>query len=214
MGQKGNKNFLCLGDEPVLLRTLRTFSASTLIDNLIVVVAADEVNMTEELLQKADGLKPFMVTAGGAERQYSIANGLELLPNDTDIVLVHDAARPLVSVKVIDDVIHAAKEHGGAIAAVPAKNTVKRADEENFVTDTPPRSELWEVQTPQGFRREVILAAYEKAARENFLGTDDASLAERLPAKVKCVMSDYKNIKITTPEDFVIARAFLEQTEK
>ena len=149
------------------------------------------------------------MTVGGSERQYSIANGLKLLPDDAQIVLVHDAARPLVTVQTINEVIDAAEQFGGGIAAIPEKNTIKVIDAEGFVRYTPPRAELVSVLTPQGFRREILLQAYDRAAEENFLGTDDSSLVERLGVRVKVVAGGYQNIKITTPEDIRIAETFL-----
>ena len=204
-----NKNFLEIDGQPILLHTLLKFSKSDKIDRLIVAAAVDEVEFVEEMLNSAEGLKPFQVVVGGSERQYSIANALKLVSDDCDVVLVHDAARPLVSVETINSVVEAAKICGGAIAAVPEKNTIKVIDDNGFVVDTPQRSKLISVQTPQGFKREIIMQAYEQAERDNFLGTDDASLVERLGCKVKIVKSDYKNIKITTPEDILIAEAFL-----
>ena len=209
MGGGGNKNLLELAGEPVLLRTLKIFSQVERVKFLIVIVAAHEIETVEKILRATENLKPWRVTVGGSERQYSIANGLKLLPDDAEIILVHDAARPLISVRTIDEVIDAAEKFGGAIAAVPAKDTIKIVDAENFVKFTPPRKELVAVQTPQGFRREILLQAYEKAAQENFLGTDDASLVERLGARIKIVASSYENIKITTPEDVSVAETFL-----
>ena len=209
MGGGMNKNFLELAGEPILIRTLKTFSQVDRINFLIVIVAAHEVETVEKLLRGTEGLKNFAVTIGGSERQYSIANGLKLLPEDAEIILVHDAARPLISTRTIEAVIDAAEKFGGAIAAVPVKDTIKFIDAEGFVKQTPPRKELVAVQTPQGFRREILLQAYDKAAEENFLGTDDSSLAERLGAKIKIVTSDYRNIKVTTPEDIGIAENFL-----
>ena len=149
------------------------------------------------------------MTIGGNERQYSIANGLKLLPDDAEIILVHDAARPLISRQTINDVIDAAEKFGGAIAAVPSKDTIKIIDDEGFVKYTPPRRELVVVQTPQGFHREILLRAYDKAAEEKFLGTDDASLVEKLGARIKIVAGGYENIKIMTPEDINVAETFL-----
>ena len=209
MGGVMNKNFLELAGEPILLRTLKTFSQVERVNFFIVIVAAHEVETVEKLLRGTKGIKSWVVTIGGSERQYSIANGLKLLPDDAEIILVHDAARPLISTRTINDVIDAAEKFGGAIAAVPSKDTIKIVDAEGFVKHTPPRSELVAVQTPQGFRREILLQAYEKAATENFLGTDDSSLAERLGVKIKIVASDYQNIKMTTPEDMTIAESFL-----
>ena len=206
-----NKNFLELGGKPILIRTLKTFSRVERINFLIVVVAKNEVEIVEKLLSAEKNLKPYKIVIGGSERQYSIANGLKFVPDDAEIILVHDAARPLVSLKTIEEVIDTAEKFGGAIAAVPEKNTIKIIDAENFVKETPPRSELVAVQTPQGFRKKILLDAYEKAAQDNFLGTDDASLVERIGGKVRIVWSDYKNIKITTPEDISIAENFLSR---
>ena len=207
-----NKVLLTLGGEPILTRTLKTFSAVEEVGELIVVVAADEVTAVERQLQKVTGLKPFQVAAGGSERQYSIYNGLQRVADTADVVLVHDAARPLVTVKTIQAVIDSARAKGGAIAAVPAKNTIKVVDKAGFVESTPPRSMLWEVQTPQGFRKDILLKANEQALQDNFLGTDDASLVERIGVPVAVVKSDYRNIKVTTPEDLLIAEAFLQCT--
>ena len=165
-----NKNFLELDGIPVLIRTLQKFSQSKKIDNLIIAAAGDEIETVKNLLKKFSDLKPFKIVAGGSERQYSIANALKEIADDCEIILVHDAARPLISVKVIDEVIDAAKIYGGAIAAVPEKNTIKIVDENNFVVDTPDRSKLVAVQTPQGFQRKILIDAYEKAAQDKFLG--------------------------------------------
>lgn len=209
MGGGVNKNLLELAGEPILIRTLKTFSRVERVNFLIVVVAKHEVDTVEKLLAATAGLKPWRVTVGGSERQYSIFNGLKLLPDDAEIVLVHDAARPLISARTINDVIDAATEFGGAIASVPSKDTIKVIDAEGFVKYTPPRRDLVSVQTPQGFKREILLQAYAQAQAEKFLGTDDASLVERLGAKVKVVTSGYDNIKITTPEDLSFATALL-----
>ena len=214
LGNVTNKNFLEFDGEKILLMTLKTFSQAPRVEKLIVVVADNEVEQVKKILSAEKNLKPYKIVVGGSERQYSIANALKFIPEDTEIVLVHDAARPLVSQAVIEKVIDAAEKFGGAIAAVPAKNTIKFIDAENFVKSTPPRSELVEVQTPQGFKKNILLRAYQKAKEENFLGTDDASLVERLGEKIKIVESDYKNIKITTPEDLKIAETFLSAEKK
>lgn len=211
MGAGTNKIFLELCGESVLVRTLKTFSQSERINFLIVVT--NEVETVTEILKATPNLKPFAVTAGGSERQYSIANGLKLVPAETKTILVHDAARPLVTLETIEKVIDAAEKFGGAIAAVPEKNTIKIINAEGFVKSTPPRADLVAVQTPQGFSKEILMRAYEQAAQDNFLGTDDASLVERIGGKIKIVPDSYKNIKITTPEDIKIAETFLEAKE-
>lgn len=208
-----NKNFLQLDGNTILIRTLQTFSQSDNIDYLIIAAAADEIETIISMLNDVSDLKPFTVVKGGSERQYSIANALKVVPADCEIILVHDAARPLISVKTIDEVVEAARLYGAAIAAVPEKNTIKVIDKDNFVINTPQRSQLVSVQTPQGFQRDILIKAYEQAERDNFLGTDDSSLVERLGYKVKIVKSDYCNIKITTPEDILIAEAFLRRND-
>lgn len=209
-----NKVLLELSGVPILLRSLQRFSAVPAVAELIVVVAKDEVAPVERLLAEAQGLKPWRVVQGGAERQYSIANGMKHLSEAADVVLVHDAARPLVSCETIEAVIHTACGRGAAIAAVRAKNTIKVVGEGGRVEATPPREGLWEVQTPQGFRREILQRAYEKASQDGFLGTDDASLVERLGETVFVVESEYGNLKITTPEDLWMAEALLAHFEE
>lgn len=205
-----NKVFLKLAEKPILVHTLLKFSDCPSVDELIVVVAPGEEAYIEELLRGMRALKPYRVTAGGSERQYSIANGLRLVDPAAEIILVHDAARPLVSVETIERVIEEARRTGAAIAAVPEKYTVKVVDEHRVVKDTIPRETLWEVQTPQGFQRDILLRAYRQAEEDDFLGTDDASLVERVGVPVKVVESDYRNVKITTPEDLVLAESLLD----
>ena len=207
MNSTRNKNFLELDGRPILLHTLDRFVLSKSVDELIIAAAANEISAIEKMIAPVE--KPCKVIEGGSERQYSVANALKFLPPSTELVLVHDAARPLIDVETIDAVIDAARKFGGAIVAVPAKNTIKVVNGENFVESTPPRASLVEVQTPQVFRREIILRAYEQAARDKFLGTDDASLVERLGIQVKIVVGNYRNIKITTPEDLSIAEALI-----
>lgn len=214
-----NKVLVELEGVPILVRTLARFSRCQAVDRLVVVVAAHEVDFVTDMLTGADrefGLKPWQVTAGGSERQYSVWNGIQAVQGaaDDDIILVHDAARPLVSEKTILETIRVAEAKGAAIAAVPAKNTIKLCNAAGEVVETPDRSRLWEVQTPQGFRRDILVRANQQAMAESFLGTDDASLVERLGQKVFIVESDYRNIKLTTPEDMVIAKAFLAAEEE
>ncbi len=209
-----NKNLLKLAGEMVLLRSIKTFSQVERVNFLIVVVCESEVDAVKKLLSEQKNLKPWVVTVGGSERQYSIANGLKLVPPDADTILVHDAARPLITKKTIEAVIDAAEEFGGAIATVPAKDTIKIVGADGFVRHTPPRRELVAVQTPQGFKRDILLRAYEKAVEDNFLGTDDSSLVERLGIRIKIVPGEYSNLKITTPEDIFVAETFLRSENK
>ena len=207
-----NKVFLGLAGMPMLVRTLLTFSAIPKVGEMIIAVAEDEIESVTKLLKRIAGLAPFKVVAGGAERQYSIYNGLKQVSPEAEIILVHDAARPLIQTVTIEAVIEKAKEKRAAIAAVPVKNTIKIVDSDGVVESTPPRASLWAVQTPQGFHKDLLLEAYAKAEEDNFLGTDDASLVERLGVPVHVVMGDYSNIKVTTPEDMFVAEAFLRDS--
>ena len=214
-----NKGFLELMGEPILCHTLRAFAALPEVQELIVVTGRDEVEPLRRLLADrtvlgpAEASKSIKVVEGGSERQYSVWNGLKASSEESDVVLVHDAARPLVSRATIEAVIEAARQYGAAIAAVPEKNTVKVV-EDGIVTATPDRAKLWAVQTPQGFSRSLLVAANEKAEADGFLGTDDASLVERCGAKVHVVMDSYENIKVTTPEDLVVAEALLQKRQE
>lgn len=208
-----NKVLLELGGKPILLRTLENFSRLPEVYELIVVTGEEEMEEVRAMLEGARWLKPWKLVQGSTERQYSIRNGLNLVAEQAELVLVHDAARPLITTDVISRVIEGAKAFGGAIAAVPEKNTVKIVNDDGLVVSTPPRKSLWAVQTPQGFKKEILLEANERAEDEGFLGTDDASLVERIGVPVKVVEGDYRNIKITTPEDMVTAGAFLKQME-
>ena len=206
-----NKVFLELGGRPMLVRALLSFSACAEVGELIVAAAEDEVEFLRRALAKVTGLKPYRVTAGGETRQHSVRNALHEVSPEAQLILVHDAARPLVTGEVIERVIAAAKECGAAVAAVPEKNTVKVVDGDGFVQATPDRATLWAVQTPQGFRRDILLRAHARAMEEGFLGTDDASLVERLGEPVRVTEGDYRNIKVTTPEDLLFVEAFLRE---
>jgi 2-C-methyl-D-erythritol 4-phosphate cytidylyltransferase len=137
-------------------------------------------------------------------------NGLKALTRvgDDDVVLIHDGVRPFVSVRVLERAVEVAQTHDGALVAVPVKDTIKVVMD-GIVRATPAREELWQAQTPQAFRYSVIMAAHEIAAAERYLGTDDAALVEWMGKEVHIVMGDYRNIKITTPEDLVLAEALL-----
>ena len=130
---------------------------------------------------------------------------------DAEIVLIHDGVRPFVTEDILNLSMETAMEMGGCVAGVPAKDTIKVCNSENIAVDTPDRSTLWQIQTPQTFRRELIMKAYEQAKEDGFVGTDDASLAEYSGYPVKVIMGSYRNIKITTKEDLIIGEAFLKE---
>jgi 2-C-methyl-D-erythritol 4-phosphate cytidylyltransferase len=211
MGAEINKQYLLLAGKPILAHTLQVFEDAPFIDDVYVITPEAEIPYCREHVVERHGLtKVRDIVPGGAERQHSVMNGLLAVAgaSDDDVVLIHDGVRPFVPVRVLERAVEVARSHDGALVAVPAKDTIKVVVN-GIVRETPPREELWLAQTPQAFRYSVIRAAHEIAAAEMFLGTDDASLVERMGKDIHIVMGDYRNIKITTPEDLVLAEAFL-----
>jgi 2-C-methyl-D-erythritol 4-phosphate cytidylyltransferase len=213
MGAGSNKQYLLLDEVPILAHTLQVFQNAPFIDGIYVVSPEQEIPFCRsEVIERYGITKVRDVIAGGAERQHSVMNGLKAMEGVAadDIVLIHDGVRPFVPSEVLERAAAAANEFGGAVVAVPVKDTVKIA-RDGVVTETPPREALWLAQTPQAFRYGIICDAHAAAAAEGFLGTDDASLLERQGWQMRVVMGDYQNIKITTPEDMVLAEAFLKR---
>ncbi len=212
MGASINKQYLRLNGLPILAHTISVFERSALIDSIYLVIPADEIPYCREHVVEAGGFrKVAAIVAGGAERQHSVMNGLKAIRGnaaDDDVILIHDGVRPFLTETMLRESITAAQEHDGALVAVPAKDTIKIVAD-GVVIDTPPRETLWQAQTPQSFRFSVIFAAHQAAEREGFIGTDDASLIERSGGKIRIVAGDYRNIKITTPEDLTLAEAFM-----
>ncbi|KGG80109.1 2-C-methyl-D-erythritol 4-phosphate cytidylyltransferase [Caloranaerobacter azorensis H53214] len=212
MNSKINKQFIKIKDIPVLARTLMEFNKCDYIDEIIVVTRYDEIDFCQkEIIEKYKLDKVKKVIQGGKERQDSVYNGLKEVNKKSDIVLIHDGARPFVKRNIIEENIKFALEYGACVTGVPVKDTIKKVDLNGEIISTPNRKELWAIQTPQTFRYDLILKAYEKAKLDNFLGTDDSMLVERMGYKVKIVMGDYSNIKITTPEDLIIAETLVDK---
>ncbi|MGE5844235.1 MAG: 2-C-methyl-D-erythritol 4-phosphate cytidylyltransferase [Syntrophaceae bacterium] len=210
MGRELSKQYLSLGGMPLLVRTLNAFEKCPLVDALLVVVPPPDVEaVRSEMLPRWNLKKLAGVIPGGKERQDSVRAGIEALDRDTDIVIVHDAVRPFITAKLIEDCIRAAEEEGAATVGVPVKDTVKEVGADGHVVRTCDRTLLWLTQTPQAFRRDIIENAHRAALRDGYRGTDDTSLVERLGIAVRMIRGDYGNIKITTPEDLVIAEALL-----
>ena len=193
---------------PVILRTLAAVEAVPEIREIVVVTREDRVEEYRRLLGQWSRLRA--VVPGGSARQESVRNGVRALSPDCTLAAIHDGARPLVTPEVFARCIEAARSCGAATAAVPVKDTIKLADEAGRVLDTPDRSRLWAVQTPQIFDRERYLRAAEEAERRGLSCTDDCQLFEAMGWEVQLVMGDYRNLKLTTPEDFLAAGAYLE----
>ena len=214
MGTEISKQFLPLCGKEILAHTVEKFEKAACIRDIILVTGGDALQDVRQMVQEYGWKKIISVTEGGKERQDSVFLGLQQVPQDTEIVLIHDGVRPFVTEEILERSIAAAKETGGCVAGVPAKDTIKVCDAEGFAIATPNRSTLRQIQTPQTFRRKEILAAYEKAKADGFLGTDDASVAEHSGFPVRFIMGSYRNIKIPTKEDLLIGAAFLkEETE-
>ncbi|HTP64987.1 MAG TPA: 2-C-methyl-D-erythritol 4-phosphate cytidylyltransferase [Geobacteraceae bacterium] len=214
MGAEINKQYLLLAGKPIVAHTLQVFEDTPLVDDVYVIVPEAEIPYCREHVVERHGFaKVRGIVAGGAERQHSVMNGLRALTgaDDDDVVLIHDGVRPFVTPQILMHAVETARLHDGALVAVPVKDTVKVVNE-GIVRATPPREKLWLAQTPQAFRYSVIMAAHEIAEAERYLGTDDASLVEWLGKDVHIVVGDYRNIKITTPEDLILAEAFLRET--
>ena len=159
-------------------------------------------------LKKVAGIIP-----GGKERQDSVRAGIEALDGDAELVIIHDAVRPFITAGLIENCIRAAEEEGAATVGVPVKDTVKEVGPDGRILRTCDRSLLWLTQTPQVFRRDIIENAHRAAVRDGFRGTDDTSLVERLGISVRMIRGDYENIKITTPEDLILAEALLAASQ-
>jgi 2-C-methyl-D-erythritol 4-phosphate cytidylyltransferase len=210
-----NKQFLELEDKPVIAHTLAVFNGCPELDELVVVTAREELEyFTQNIIEKYQFHKVRKLVAGGAERQESAYIGIKAASEQSEILLIHDGARPFVSRQIILACIRDARLYGAASAGMPSKDTIKLLDKEGFVESTPPRSRVWLTQTPQAFRRDILLAAHEKALDRNTAATDDAMLVELLGYKVKMVEASYQNIKLTTPEDLAMAKQLINIMNK
>ncbi len=211
MGDR-NKQFMLLKDIPIIVHTLKVFQELPLVTEIIIVCGAGEAEYYHsEILPAYRITKPVSVVTGGRERQDSVYRGLEAVSDNVRHVLIHDGARPFVSPELIYALAEEVKLSAAVVPGIPVKDTIKRTDSGGFITDTPPRDGLWQVQTPQTFDLQLIRKAYREAVKAGFYGTDDSSLVERLGIAVKLIPGSYENIKITTPEDLIIAEVLLKR---
>lgn len=212
LGGQIRKQFLPLKDKPIVVHTVRQFEHCPEVDEIAIAVPESAIVEMESLISRYRLHKVSKVILGGEKRQDSVLNVLRtLVLKDGDIVLVHDAVRPFVETKRIAGLIKACKEHEAAVLAVQPKDTVRRSAGGGFFDQTLDRNALWMVQTPQAFRAGLLRVAFQRAARDKFVSTDEAALVERLDVKVKIVEGSYDNIKITTPEDLELGKLILER---
>jgi len=208
MGARTPKQYLTVQGEPILARTLRVFQLSPSIDQIILVVPEPDVTDVRTNIVEYYGLsKVKVIIPGGKERQDSVKNGLRYVDEKVEIVVVHDAVRPLVTAFLIEQVIEKAREFGAVASGVQITDTIKRVEKSGKIAKTVARDLLWLTQTPQAFQREVIIEAYRRAYEDRFYGTDDASLVERIGVPVWMVAGNRNNIKVTTREDVILCEA-------
>lgn len=211
LGCDGPKALVPLCGIPMLVHTLRRFAAAELLSGAIVVASPQHRDAIAAVLEAHFPADTPRVVLGGAERQDSVGNGLAALDADTEVVAIHDAARPFVTVDAIRASLQMADAHGAATVAVRSIDTILLGDDAGFLQSTPDRRLLWACQTPQTFRVEVIRRAYAMARAEGFLGTDDATVARRSGAVVKLVEGTTFNFKVTTPGDLLLAELLLKE---
>lgn len=207
------KPYLELSGQTILAHTLGRFLSLDGLVQVVVPTSSDYLNRAEAILQQ---VVPERISTcclkGGSERQDSIYKALQEV-GEVDMVLVHDAVRPFVKARHIATCCEVAAKTGAAVLGVPAKDTIKRIDDKQYIKETPSRQYLWQTQTPQVFQKEVLAEAYKKASEEGFRGTDDSSLVERMGHKVKMVEGDRSNFKITYPLDLELAQLLIQKNE-
>jgi 2-C-methyl-D-erythritol 4-phosphate cytidylyltransferase len=217
MGAETPKQFLELDQLPLVIFTLRRLAACSEIAEFLIATLADEAESLAARISKEKLGRPVRVVRGGGSRQESVGNALAEVQTDAEIVLVHDAVRPLVTCEQIDRVIAAAREHGAAILGVPALDTVKEVKRTSLpgdvalITATIPRERVVWAQTPQVFQTSLLREAYAQAARDGYSASDEAGLVERLGHDVYVVLGSTRNLKVTRPGDMELARFYLQQ---
>lgn len=209
MGTKESKQYLLLQDKPIIVHTLERFEMLDEVSEVVLVVGPDDTARVESIVRDNLLVKVKAVLAGGSERQHSVRTGLQSLSKEMEWVMVHDGVRPLVTAEAVRSCMAQAVKTGAAVLAVPVKDTIKQVGEAGVIVATPDRRSLWAIQTPQAFRRSLLLEAHERAAADGFVGTDDAMVVERLGVPVTVAEGDYTNIKITTPDDLPWAEFLL-----
>lgn len=210
MGADVSKQFIKLKDKPIIYHTIKRFSENSKVDNIVVVLPSDEIEYFKKNILDKYSLKIDKIVAGGTERQDSVYNALKSIENtDTEIVLIHDGARPFISDNIIEKGIEYAKIYGAAAPGVMPKDTIKIKDENNFAISTPKRSDLVAIQTPQIFKYSEIMSCHEKVKLNKESVTDDTMVAEKYGYKVYIYEGEYTNIKVTTPEDLILGEKLI-----
>ena len=210
MNSSISKQFIEIKGKPIIYYTIKKFNDNKNIDNIVVVLSQEEIEYFKENILKKYDLKVDKIVIGGAERQDSVYNGLKSLENtETDIVLIHDGARPFISDRIIEDGIKYASIYGACAPGVMPKDTIKIKEKNNFSIDTPNRETLVAIQTPQVFKFREILECHKKVKMDKVVVTDDTMVVERYGTKVYLYDGEYTNIKVTTPEDLILGEKLI-----
>lgn len=205
------KQYLDLSGRPVLAHSIMTFDSCGLVDEIFLVIPKEDVEYCQnKILSLLDLNNQINLVCGGAKRQDSVYNGLKAITKNTDTVVIHDGVRPFIQPEEIEECILVSKKYGACILGTPVSDTLKRVDKSDIIETTLSRENIWLAQTPQVFRFDLILKAHETARRDGYVGTDDASLVERLGEDVKIINGGRFNIKITKKEDLAIAKAMFD----
>lgn len=205
------KQYLDLSGRPVLAHSIMTFGSCSLVDEIFLVIPKEDVEYCQNnILSLLDLNKQINLVCGGAKRQDSVYNGLQAINKNTDTVVIHDGVRPFIQPEELEECILGSKKFGACILGTPASDTLKRVDKSDIIETTLSRENIWLAQTPQVFRFDLILKAHETARRDGYVGTDDASLVERMGEDVKIINGGRFNIKITKKEDLAIAKAMFD----
>lgn len=208
MGANISKQYIELMGKPILYYTIKRFLSSKDIDKIVLVLPKDEIDYCREKVIDRYSLKVDLIVEGGKERQDSVINALDKLTDD-EIVLIHDGARPFVSERIISEGIKYAKIYGAAAPGVMPKDTIKIKDNNSFSLSTPDRNTLVAIQTPQVFKLDIIKDCHKRIKAENIRVTDDTMVVEAYGNKVYLYEGDYTNIKVTTPEDLILAEKLI-----
>jgi 2-C-methyl-D-erythritol 4-phosphate cytidylyltransferase len=212
MGKAVAKQFLPLGDKPMLAHTLLAFQRSPEIDEIIPILSEEDMETClRDVIEAFHLTKVKTLVVGGKERQDSVYNGIRKLEKDAAIILVHDGVRPFVTHEMIRECVESARKGECVAVGVPLKDTIKEVDSKGIVRHTLERSRLWAIQTPQAFPVKLLRKAYDESYKNKVYGTDDATLVERSGTAVRVLMGSYENIKITTPEDLILAEEILKR---
>lgn len=212
LGKSQPKQFFLLKGKPILSWTIDRFEECPLVDGIVLVIPTRMQDYTREHVLSPHGYRKVRdVVEGGRRRNDSVLEGLKMLDEDTDTVLVHDGVRPTVSQKLIMEVIRGAQRWKAVVPGLPVRETIKEASGDNLVEKTLDRERVYLIQTPQGFKRNLLCQAHEEARKRGWQTSDDASLVERLGVRVRIIPGEETNVKITSPEDLVTSELFLDQ---